>query len=80
MWVSDLAQLVMFSTELNWKAEITDTDTYCLEQYIETCREQVLNLFLVQKLSLSCMLSSHVMGHGSTSQTLCFVGECVGED
>jgi len=56
LWVSGLAQLLMFSAARNWKIEIMDKYTYCLEWYIESCREQVLNLCL-DKLSLSCMLS-----------------------
>lgn len=56
LWVSDLAQLLMFSAAQNWKTETMDKYTYCLEWYVATCREQALNMFL-GKLSLSCMLS-----------------------
>lgn len=56
LWVSDLAQLLMFSAAQNWKIEIMDKYTYCLEWYVETCREQALNPCL-DRLSLSHVLS-----------------------
>lgn len=80
LWVSDLAQLLMFSAAQNWKIEMMEKCTYCLEWYVETCREQGIKPVSGQTVSLSCIFSQRIVGHRSKSQTLCCIGECVGED
>lgn len=56
LWVSGTAQLLMFSGAQNQKIAVINNYTYCLEWYVETCREQALILWL-DKLSLSFMVS-----------------------
>lgn len=46
LWVSDWAQLLTFAAAQNWKMENMEKCTYCLEWYVEACRQQALNLFL----------------------------------
>lgn len=71
LWVSGTAQLSVFSGAQKREIAVVDKYTCCLEWCVETCGEQAL-IPSLDTLSLSCMLSLHPMGHGSTSQTLWF--------